>query len=336
MEDDPLKRLRDELLDAHDRQRAEAAHAHEDGGRPLWRRRRAQLALALVVAAVLLAAGLTSIGSTPGPAPAAAAALQRLAQIAARGPSLVPGPSQYLHVRSVSDDPAFVGDHGCVTAQLDRQQAWIAADGTAFERDTLGSWQFASPTARARCQPLGSVLPHDQGQSSEWFAAGCYALGPAGDETSLSTDPQKLLAQMRMLEGDPDSPADDFTHVGDFLRETDAGPALRAALYRAAALIPGVELLGSVRDHLGRTGLGVAFTAKGKRTELILNRRTAVLMGEQTTGSAPGSDSWAVYFQSRVVDSQPRPSPLPLTPPCGPGGASRSHHVPGGEVLTGV
>ena len=62
---------------------------------------------------------------------------------------------------------------------------------------------------------------------------------------ALSTDPGTLLVQMRRADGGPRSAGEDFVHVGDFLRETDARPALRAALYRATALIPGVRLLGT-------------------------------------------------------------------------------------------
>jgi hypothetical protein len=152
---------------------------------------------------------------------------------------------------------------------------------------------------------------------------------------SLSTDPGTLLEQMRRIDGGPDTPAEDFVHVGDFLRETDASPALRAALYRAAALIPGVKLLGTAKDHFGRQGLGVALTTNGVRNELIFSSQTAALMGEQSTGSTPGSNSWAVYLNSSVVDNQPYPSPLPLNPPCN-NGLGHTQNVPGGTVDTGV
>jgi hypothetical protein len=139
---------------------------------------------------------------------------------------------------------------------------------------------------------------------------------------------------MRRLDGGPRTAAEDFVHVGDFLRETDASPALRAALYRAAGLIPGVRLLGTVRDHNGRTGLGVALDSAGVQHELIFNPRTSALMGEADRGSTPGSDDWAVYLQLRVVSKLPKPSPRPLTPAC-IAGAGRGHNVPGGTVITG-
>jgi hypothetical protein len=164
------------------------------------------------------------------------------------------------------------------------------------------------------------------GTSNLWFAPDCFSIGPNNDVNALSTDPRKLLVQMRRADGGPRSAGEDFVHIGDFLRETDARPALRAALYRAASLIPGVRLRGTVRDHLGRSGLGVAY----RTHELIFNPRTATLMAEQTVRD-PG---WTVYLASRVVNRLPRRSPLPLTPPCVNDGGSITH-TPAGDVQTG-
>ena len=50
------------------------------------------------------------------------------------------------------------------------------------------------------------------------------------------------------------------------MRESDVPPAIRAALYQATALIPGVKLLGPQTDQTGQTGLGVAFYANGQPT----------------------------------------------------------------------
>ena len=251
-----------------------------------------QFALAGVLGVVLLVVGLTSFGGEPGATPAAAAALERLARIVAAGPSLVPGPGQYLYVRSVNDYPAFSqggrGQMPCVSAAVDNRQVWIAADGSGLLRESTGPATFTSAADQARCQALSHTSESAGAASNLWFAAGCFQLGPTNDMDSLSTDPGTLLAQMRTIDGGADTPAEDFVHVGDFLRETDASPALRAALYRAAALIPGVELLGTVQDHLGRQGLGVALTTDGVRHELIFNSQTAALMGEQSTGSTPG------------------------------------------------
>lgn len=67
------------------------------------------------------------------------------------------------------------------------------------------------------------------------------------------------------------------------LRETDLRPALRAAIYEVAAELPGIELLGPVRDPADREGTGVAFTdrRRGIRHELIFDPADSALLGER-------------------------------------------------------
>jgi len=305
------------------------------GRPPRWVPRSVAVVIALV--ACFVAIELAGAGSDTGPSPALAAALGRLAQIAATGPSLVPGPGRYLYVDSENFYPADAIGRGqeCVTYAPDHRQVWIAANGSGLLEDTTGQTTFTSPSDRAICTTMHLASQASRGTSKLWFAARCLELGPGNDMQALSTNPRVLLLQMRRLDGRPTGPAEDFVHIGDFLRETDASPAVRAALYQAAALIPGVRLLGIVRDHLGRRGLGVAYDSHGIRHELIFNPHTSALMGEQDIGSVPGANDWAVYLTSRVVDQLPQRSPLRLSPPCVNGGGY-SEQTPEGDVQTGA
>jgi RNA polymerase sigma-70 factor (ECF subfamily) len=106
-----------------------------------------------------------------------------------------------------------------------------------------------------------------------------------------------------------------FTLVGDALRETNATPAQRAALYEVAARIPGVELIGHVRDPVGRPGIAVAHSGKtaGIRETLILDPETSVLLSEEQVtldGNSFGYPAGTVighatYVTRGVVDSMP-------------------------------
>lgn len=302
---------------------------------PLWQRhttRAWRLRGTLIAAGLALAViAVWPFGSGGGPSvsPAVAATLNRLAQIAASGPSLVPHLGQYLYVASASnqESDAIVNGKECVTYAPERRQVWIGADGSGLLRESFETAKFTSAADRSLCQAMPKGAISQRGTSNLWFAPHCFSIGPNNDVNALSTDPRKLLVQMRRADGGPRSAGEDFVHVGDFLRETDARPALRAALYRAAALIPGVRLLGTVRDHLGRSGLGVAY----RDHALIFDSQTAALMAEQTAGD-PG---WTVYLASRVVNRLPRRSPLPLTPPCVNYGGSTTH-TPVGDVQTGA
>jgi RNA polymerase sigma-70 factor (ECF subfamily) len=104
-----------------------------------------------------------------------------------------------------------------------------------------------------------------------------------------------------------------FTRLGDHLRETNISPRQRAALYEVAAKIPGVELVGRVRDPVGRTGLAVAMTypSSGTRAMLVIDPETGVLLAEQNVTLADNFYGYpagtvvghATYVVTRMVDA---------------------------------
>jgi hypothetical protein len=134
----------------------------------------------------------------------------------------------------------------------------------------------------------------------------------------------------------PAGPAEEFQLIGYFLRNTDTPPTVRATLYRAAALIPGIQLLGTVHDHAGRPGLGIAYRTEGEfpgeasTSELIFDPRTGELSGEQ--GTRP--TYWAVYLHEKVVNGLPAP-PVPLGSRCASLSGGYTHQVPGGSLSNG-
>lgn len=107
---------------------------------------------------------------------------------------------------------------------------------------------------------------------------------------SLPTGPRALLAMISKAErGHGPGPAQEaFTTIGDLLRSTIAPPGVTAALYRAAALIPGVTLIPGATDAIGRPGVAVAQTAGGIRSELIFSKSTLRLIGERTVAVRSG------------------------------------------------
>src|SRR6202043_132700 len=128
------------------------------------------------------------------------------------------------------------------------RQNWIAANGEGLFIEQDGPQQLA-PGMPAACRsrlPQGA-LP--AGVSRTWAAPGCLSISPV-PLGHLPRDPAVLRARLLTgkVEGGPRGPAEAFTQVGDLLRETDAPPSLRAALYRAAAGLVGVKSLGTVAD----------------------------------------------------------------------------------------
>jgi len=131
----------------------------------------------------------------------------------------------------------------------------------------------------------------------------------------LPADPEQLgtLIEERKIEGGPPGDAETFTIIGDMLRETYAPPQLRSALYQIAAGLPGVELVGTVKDEVGRDGVAVGYTSHGIRHELIFDPDTSALLGERYMVTDPGQVQeghfqvgsvfgWAVYLSSGIVD----------------------------------
>ncbi len=291
----------------------------------------AALAVALAGLAIAVGASVRS-SSTTEPALAAGPLLQRLARIASAQPWAVPGPGQYLYTASHSltgADTELRGGVYCQAVFQQYRQNWVAANGEGLFREIDGPAHYLSRREAAACR---SAPAQPTGESDTWAAPGCLSLSPIPLDR-LPRDPAKLRARLLTgkVEGGPPGPAEAFVQVGDLLRETDAPPALRAALYRAAAGLPGVKSLGTVTDKLGRHGLGLAFDSHGTRHELIFSATTSALLAEQDVlvGRAPGVHAalgsvlaWSVHSGGQIVDRLPSASPLALTPPCVRGGGT--------------
>ncbi|MER5554086.1 CU044_5270 family protein [Streptomyces sp. NPDC002793] len=112
---------------------------------------------------------------------------------------------------------------------------------------------------------------------------------------SLPTDPDVLLrrltSEITRDQDARDTPAEDrdraqdaFDTIGELLRETVMPPRTAAALYKAAAKIPGVTVDPVAVDAAGRHGIGVARddTRAGWRTTWIFDSTTLEYLGERS------------------------------------------------------
>lgn len=262
---------------------------------------------------------------------------QRLSAGGVARPSPVDAPrvGQDLYVDSVQANETIDGDTGCTVLVRERRQIWIGADGAGRLLEKYGRGTFLSASGRKLCQRTHSNEPTNGGTSDGWFASRCLELGLASRLTGDFPDPTILLREMRRIDGGPTGPAEDFVHVGDFLRESDDSPALRFALYRAAERIPDVKLLHSVTDHLGRHGSAVSLNSHGTTSELIFNQHNGAFLGEQTAIAATGQlTGWAAYRTTAIVDRIPGTPPQRLDPPCQPGGAGYVHTTHSGVTVT--
>ncbi|HEX3617641.1 MAG TPA: CU044_5270 family protein [Solirubrobacteraceae bacterium] len=333
--DDVIRELRDvgirrlpEAGDAGDRRvremlEAETTHGHRRPGSPrrgarIWRADRimhpGRLALAGGIAAVALAiGGVFGLRGAGNPPSALAAEMTHLGQLAASHDSIgVPGPGQYLYTEKVNPG-TFVGNWAsCQISLTEEDQMWIAADGSGVLRKSYSNLRFASPAAKAACARHGVTDPNYPtapggpltGGNNTRFRAGSLSQ-QTEDWKSFSTDPSTLLQQVHQKDGGPDTPAEWFTNVADFMHDTDAPPAILAALYQATALIPGVRSLGMQTTPDGQTGPAVAFYANGKPThELVFDQQTGRLLAEVYYND-DGSAAWRDVQVEKIVDSIP-------------------------------
>jgi hypothetical protein len=87
-----------------------------------------------------------------------------------------------------------------------------------------------------------------------------------------------------------------FDVVGDSAAAPAADPRLVAALYKAAARIPGVELIEHTTDQIGRPGMALALVYdNGTRHDLIFDPATATPLGER----------WVLARRVAYLDAEP-------------------------------
>lgn len=269
-------------------------------------RRRRLLVPAVGLAAAGAVAALVGVGLRDQGNATAATVLRDAASIAisqAPPPALEPG--QFRYTKSVQAYTVTAADKGFWTALGPTvREIWLGPTGGLL-RETSGKPQFLSTRDRERWIADGRPMINAPKSSTPL---------PPQERIDLPTDPDVLYARLGFeavghgngIRGEM------FTLVGDALRETDASPELRAALYEVAARIPGVELVGPATDREGRHGLAVAYSssANRQRHELIFDPETAALLEEEyivlagnSFGYRPGTViGYATYVEGGVVD----------------------------------
>ncbi|MEW1910101.1 CU044_5270 family protein [Kitasatospora sp. NPDC085895] len=275
---------------------------HVGPARP--RRRLARIALPALAGALSLSLALVlgggdgTAGTTAAPAPSAPSSgapasaapaapaapaatvqlLDRIAAVAASKPAPEVRDGQFVFVKSLVRFPDHTPD-GPVPGTLHERQVWLSVDGRKpgllLDRTLVNAADMKSADT-GRPNPDGT-LPLDTNATPDLHAPTYRFLA------GLPTDPDEMF---ELLNSEPhDRKWTDqrpFGTIGDLLGEQIAPPAVTAALYRAAAKIPGVELVPDSVDAVGRHGVGVGLTsADGVRQEWIFDRSTSEFLGER-------------------------------------------------------
>jgi hypothetical protein len=309
------------------RERLEAILATERPETPRRpRRRRSPLRLAVPAAGLAAIAAAVVLLTTGGDGrtvdTAAAAVLEDLADVArAQPPTLPPGDDRFLYFRldshgflAMADEPPF--NRGIRTRD---------DFGFLLEFEAIHEVWIGEDRGRARSRADAPTFPTAADRSA-WEAAGRPKLPRAVDDEfpldqgierlRIPTDPDALLEDLReRAERNGEGNAWIFgTMIADYLREWGVTPEQRAALFGAAARLPGVQLLGERNDPAGRPGVAFAMAEEsGERHTLILDRDTGELLAqlsETLPGGPmpPGVISSSVFHSPVLVDA---PGELP-------------------------
>jgi hypothetical protein len=240
----------------------------------------------------------------------AAQFLSQAAAAAARQPRLNVRDNQYMYIASEGRGSVTSitvgGGQRTAVDRLHKREIWLSVSNVC------------KPGLLKDPSPGPALKLTGRGGSS------CPSRGGWGDPTyrflqSLPTSPHTLLAMIyAATKGQGQSPDQEaFTTIGDMLREAVAPPDISAALYRAAALIPGVRVVPHATDILGRPGVGVQFARKVIQSPApgvpyretydpngstwIFNPHTLLWMGE-TDGSLHGKELGSVVLNRAIVD----------------------------------
>jgi hypothetical protein len=151
----------------------------------------------------------------------------------------------------------------------------VLPDGSEKRTETINDVSFASDADRATWLEVGRpnlpTVGDVQTQTLTPMQAAWF------DAAAVSTDTNELLAALAndsIVERRPGIDQE-FLLIGELLAQPGLTAAQRASLYRAAASLDGVELLGPTTDPVGRGGEGFAVTAGNDRAVLIFDPVTA-------------------------------------------------------------
>ncbi|MEU4407489.1 CU044_5270 family protein [Streptosporangium sp. NPDC023963] len=279
-----------------------AAPAGRKARRPAGLRRNLRLSVGTslaVGAGAALVVGLgfvdTSSPSRPGTAVqvtpvAMSAVLQRAADTVSERDELYPEPGQFLAFEMQIMFPAKLQEGGKEVRYLEHSliKVWLPVEGSALDGGVMSSRHLEPRPFPGEPLPA-AVKRRGEGDAAPGKLVG-HDISPEHRRTDyaylsrLPTDPEGMREHLyRDLAQDPLADYTAWGKVGSMITQAYMPSAQRAALFRAAGTIPGVETVDEAEDAAGRKGVAVAMVNKfgGVRHEYIFDRTTYLYLGER-------------------------------------------------------
>jgi hypothetical protein len=263
-------------------------------GRPSPRPKVGRLLAAAAVLVTIAVVATLVVPALTGEEPAASATLRRMSQVALTQPFRPVHPGQYLYVKTraswLSCHTTPADGFMCEPNPTTREK-WVAPDGSGRIKQ---GWDQEFGPGEMTFVDLSAV-------PTEVDALRRYVEERAGGEVSAPTMPTSSVSPAPNGGGSLGYRM--FLVVGDMLRETNAPPELRAALYEVVSTLEGVELIGETTDQIGRPGIGVGFWDGASVEILIFDPTTSAILGERRETSDGRTVEWSAIVASGVVGS---------------------------------
>jgi hypothetical protein len=299
-----------------------------------------RIAFASAAAAMLVGAFVTAEVIAPGGQGGATAEAADVLNdaaattITASDPNV--GPDQYLKIdtTAVYASGVLLGEKGGERRSVE----WLdkSSDHLYIPADQTDEWiwdrEARIPTTFFSEEAEAEAAKYMQSQADDPIRTGELLRAPGGDfygeqrllfagmpldegVKNLPRDPQALLDAIRERSNPGSSASEMLESIADALKTGAVPVDLRAALYKAAALIPGVTVVDRQANLNGETGiaLGVEDQDRQTRLDIIIDPTTGLLIGERevtlTTEAYPAFPAGTAIawtsVQTSVVDSAP-------------------------------
>jgi len=185
------------------------------------------------------------------------------------------GPVVYFRVRQYSQL--------YVPADREDEWIWVRPTNTLVDILTPGGEDLVGRYYATIDEETGGVPERLRATGGAFY--GNTSDSQWGDYDSMPRDPYRLLNHIYMMTFGAGSSRDGeaLVFIADTLRQGTAPADLRAALFRAAAMIPGVTVTEERAELDGSVGVAVGrFESKnGLRIELVFDPATGQLIGER-------------------------------------------------------
>jgi len=278
-------------------------------------------AAAAAVVAALIAGDVIGLAGWRGGATAQAAEVLNNAArmtIKTTDPKVLPG--QYLRIKSTNVWASYTSEQdGSEYRWLDTEKSdmYIPADRSGewvWQRSGRVPTTFfdAKSKAYAKKQDLQPYPELLRARNGAFYGSS----GMSTDLSKLPRDPYRLLNSIykQTLGKGQSVDGEALVFIADLLRTGLVPAELRAALYKAAALIPGVTVTEGQANLDGRTGVAIGRLEDGpakSRQEIIIDPETGLLIGERSvlsqaqSGFPAGTATTRTSIETSVSNTAP-------------------------------